>query len=146
MSEAASDELIAATDVADLLVRSGVPFREAHGVVAGLVRTALDSGRPLSELTHEELAAHSEMLAAHAASSSEVLAAGAPGSSRRSPRAAPRRSACRSRSQLARERSIAGKRLRWRGRPATAASKLRSATVALTPTSTIARCSRSRAI
>ncbi len=42
MREAASDELIAATDVADLLVRLGVPFREAHGVVAGLVRTALD--------------------------------------------------------------------------------------------------------
>ena len=44
MREAAADELIAATDVADLLVRLGVPFREAHGVVAGLVRTALDGG------------------------------------------------------------------------------------------------------
>ena len=31
MAEAASDEFIAATDVADLLVREGVPFREAHG-------------------------------------------------------------------------------------------------------------------
>jgi argininosuccinate lyase len=59
---AASDELIAATDVADLLVRRGVPFREAHGVVAGLVRTAVDSSRPLSELTPAELAAHSEVL------------------------------------------------------------------------------------
>ena len=39
MREAAADELIAATDVADLLVRLGMPFREAHGVVAGLVRT-----------------------------------------------------------------------------------------------------------
>ena len=65
MREAASDELIAATDVADLLVRLGVPFREAHGVVAGLVRTALDGGRPLSSLTPSELAAHSETLAAH---------------------------------------------------------------------------------
>jgi argininosuccinate lyase len=63
--EAASDELIAATDLADLLVRLGIPFREAHGVVAGLVRTALDSGRQLSELTADELAAHSELLAAH---------------------------------------------------------------------------------
>ncbi len=59
---AASDELIAATDVADLLVRRGVPFREAHGVVAGLVRSAVDSSRRLSELTVEELAAHSEVL------------------------------------------------------------------------------------
>ena len=45
MRAAASDELIAATDVADLLVRLGMPFREAHGVVAGLVRTAVDCGQ-----------------------------------------------------------------------------------------------------
>ncbi len=73
MSEAASDELIAATDVADLLVRLGVPFREAHGVVAGLVRTAVDGSRPLSALTHDELAAHSETLAAHEADYRTVL-------------------------------------------------------------------------
>ncbi len=73
MSEAASDELLAATDVADLLVRLGVPFREAHGVVAGLVRTALDGDRTLSQLTPEELAAHSGVLAAHAAEFFEVL-------------------------------------------------------------------------
>ncbi|HEV2061738.1 MAG TPA: argininosuccinate lyase, partial [Solirubrobacteraceae bacterium] len=42
MAEAASDELTAATDLADLLVRRGVPFREAHGVVGGLVRAALE--------------------------------------------------------------------------------------------------------
>jgi argininosuccinate lyase len=66
MSAAASDEMLAATDIADLLVAEcGVPFREAHGVVAGLVRTALDSGRQLSGLTKDELAAHSEQLAAH---------------------------------------------------------------------------------
>jgi argininosuccinate lyase len=74
LSDAASDELIAATDVADLLVRLGVPFREAHGAVAGLVRTALDSGRRLSELTTEELAAHSEELAAHGEELTAVLA------------------------------------------------------------------------
>jgi argininosuccinate lyase len=73
LREAASDELIAATDVADLLVRLGVPFREAHGVVAGLVRTALDSGRQLSELTPQELAAHSETLAAHGEELRDVL-------------------------------------------------------------------------
>jgi argininosuccinate lyase len=73
MSEAASDELLAATDVADLLVRLGVPFREAHGVVAGLVRTALDGDRTLSQLTPHDLAEHSELLAAHAAEYQEVL-------------------------------------------------------------------------
>jgi argininosuccinate lyase len=58
LAAASGDEFLAATDVADLLVRKGVPFRESHGVVAGLVRTALESGRPLSALSREELAAH----------------------------------------------------------------------------------------
>ena len=40
----------------------GHPFREAHGVVAGLVRKAVESGRPLSELTRDELAEHSPVL------------------------------------------------------------------------------------
>ncbi len=74
MRLAAADELIAATDVADLLVRLGMPFREAHGVVAGLVRAALDAGKPLSALSAEELAAHSELLAEHAREFGEVLA------------------------------------------------------------------------
>jgi argininosuccinate lyase len=73
MRAAAGDELIAATDVADLLVGLGVPFREAHGVVAGLVRTALEDGRALSQLTVEELAAHSQTLAANEARFREVL-------------------------------------------------------------------------
>ena len=62
MAEAASDDLIAATDVADLLVRRGVPFRESHGVVAGLVREVVTSGRKLSDLSRDELAIHSEHL------------------------------------------------------------------------------------
>ena len=62
MAAAAADEMVAATDVADLLVRKGMPFREAHGVVGGLVRAALESGRTLSELEPRELAAHSELL------------------------------------------------------------------------------------
>jgi argininosuccinate lyase len=62
MADAASDDLIAATDIADLLVRRGVPFRECHGIVAGLVRTAVESGRGLSDLTEEELHAASPHL------------------------------------------------------------------------------------
>ena len=42
LAAAAADEMIAATDVADLLVRRGVPFRQSHGIVAGLVREAVD--------------------------------------------------------------------------------------------------------
>ena len=54
--------MIAAVDVADMLVRRGVPFRQSHGVVAGLVRSAVESGRTLSELSREELAEHSDVL------------------------------------------------------------------------------------
>jgi argininosuccinate lyase len=73
LREAAADELIAATDLADLLVRLGVPFREAHGVVAGLVRAALEDGRQLSQLTGDELRAHSAVLAEHEERFREVL-------------------------------------------------------------------------
>jgi argininosuccinate lyase len=62
LAGAAADEMIAAVDVADMLVRRGVPFRQSHGIVAGLVRTAVSSGRTLSELTRDELARHSEAL------------------------------------------------------------------------------------
>jgi argininosuccinate lyase len=62
LAGAASDEMIAAVDVADMLVRRGVPFRQSHGIVAGLVKQAVDSGRSLSQLTREELARHSDAL------------------------------------------------------------------------------------
>jgi argininosuccinate lyase len=54
--------MLAATEVADLLVRRGVPFREAHGIVGGLVRDAVEQGKSLSDLTPEELAQRSEHL------------------------------------------------------------------------------------
>ncbi len=62
LSSAAGDELLAATEVADLLVRKGMPFRQAHGVVGGLVRDALERGFSLSELSRDDLAVHSDLL------------------------------------------------------------------------------------
>src|SRR6202011_383706 len=62
LAAAAADEFLAATDIADLLVRRGMPFRESHGVVAGLVRSAVEQGKALSELSREELASHSPLL------------------------------------------------------------------------------------
>jgi argininosuccinate lyase len=62
MAAAAADEFPAATDIADMLVRRGVPFRQAHGIVAGLVRYALDNGKKLSELSEDEVRAQSEQL------------------------------------------------------------------------------------
>jgi argininosuccinate lyase len=55
LAAASGDEMLAATEIADLLVRRGVPFREAHGIVGGLVRDAVERGKSLSELTPEEL-------------------------------------------------------------------------------------------
>ncbi len=56
MAAAAADEFPAATDVADMLVRRGVPFRKAHGVVGAVVRGAIDRGKRLSQLSRQELA------------------------------------------------------------------------------------------
>ena len=62
MEVASGDEMLAATEVADLLVRRGVPFREAHGIVGELVRDAVEHGKSLSELTPVELKQRSELL------------------------------------------------------------------------------------
>jgi argininosuccinate lyase len=62
LAQAASDEFLAATDIADMLVRRGVPFREAHRVVGGVVRGAIEQGKSLSELSPRELAEHSPLL------------------------------------------------------------------------------------
>jgi len=62
LEAASGDEMLAATEIADLLVRRGVPFREAHGIVGGLVRDAIERGKPLSGLGEEELRARSEHL------------------------------------------------------------------------------------
>jgi argininosuccinate lyase len=39
-----------ATDVADYLVKKGLPFREAHNIVGKLVKYALQKGKGFSEL------------------------------------------------------------------------------------------------
>jgi argininosuccinate lyase len=49
-AEAVRDPLLLATDLADYLVRKGVPFREAHEVVGKLVGEAARTGTPLNEL------------------------------------------------------------------------------------------------
>jgi argininosuccinate lyase len=62
LAEASADEMLAATEIADLLVRRGVPFREAHGIVGDLVRHALEQGKALSELEAEQVRGFSEHL------------------------------------------------------------------------------------
>src|SRR5215207_9060286 len=55
LASAAEDEFLAATDLADVLVQEGVPFRDAHGLVGGVVRTAIERRKRLSELDDSEL-------------------------------------------------------------------------------------------
>jgi argininosuccinate lyase len=54
MEEAAGGGYALATDLADYLVRKGVPFRDAHKAVASLVAHAQSAGKSLSELALEE--------------------------------------------------------------------------------------------
>ena len=51
-----------ATDVADYLVRKGMPFRTAHGVSAKAVRLALDAGCKLEDLCIEEFKSCSDLI------------------------------------------------------------------------------------
>jgi argininosuccinate lyase len=51
---AASDPSLLATDLADYLVRKGVPFRQAHHAVGAVVATAEKKHKRLSELTLDE--------------------------------------------------------------------------------------------
>jgi argininosuccinate lyase len=50
LAAAVADEALIATDLADELVRRGVPFREAHGAVGRLLRAAEQQGASLASL------------------------------------------------------------------------------------------------
>jgi len=52
---AASDPALLATDLADYLVRKGLPFRQAHHAVGSVVALAERLGKPLDRLTLPEL-------------------------------------------------------------------------------------------
>ncbi|NLG62608.1 MAG: argininosuccinate lyase, partial [Candidatus Cloacimonetes bacterium] len=63
LADAVNDESLVATDIADELVRRGVPFREAHGVVGRLLRAADAAGCSVSELPDAAWgAAHPKLL------------------------------------------------------------------------------------
>jgi len=52
---AVADPALLATDLADYLVRAGVPFREAHHVVGAVVRLAEKKRVPIDRLSHAEV-------------------------------------------------------------------------------------------
>jgi len=63
MLESARRGFATATDLADYLVRKGVPFRDAHEIVGKAVRLGVDSGRDLAEMALTELQQFSPLIA-----------------------------------------------------------------------------------
>jgi argininosuccinate lyase len=63
-ARAVMDPQLLATDLADYLVRRGVPFRTSHEVIGRLVRRAEERGVPLSELALDDYRAEHEAFAA----------------------------------------------------------------------------------
>ncbi|HIJ20205.1 MAG TPA: argininosuccinate lyase [Deltaproteobacteria bacterium] len=55
LEKAVSRGHLAATDLADYLVRKGITFREAHEIVGKMVLSVIDKGKELRELTLEEM-------------------------------------------------------------------------------------------
>ena len=62
MRDAALQGYATATDLADYLVKKGLPFRDAHEVVAKAVRACVDRGIDLAELNITELRAFSALI------------------------------------------------------------------------------------
>ena len=57
MYRSASQGYTNATDAADYLVKKGVPFRDAHGIIGQLVLYGIGQGKAIEEMTLEELRA-----------------------------------------------------------------------------------------
>jgi argininosuccinate lyase len=62
MRQAALEGFATATDLADYLVKKGMPFRDAHEVVAHAVKAGVESGRDLAEFSLAELQAFSHTI------------------------------------------------------------------------------------
>jgi argininosuccinate lyase len=62
MAEAALRGFSTATDLADYLVRKGIPFRDSHEVVGNAVAYGIRSGKDLSEMTLAELQQFSDRI------------------------------------------------------------------------------------
>jgi len=55
---AASDPLLLATDLADYLVKNGVPFRQAHELVGQAVAVSVETKKPLDQLDLTQISKH----------------------------------------------------------------------------------------
>lgn len=62
MREASTHGYALATDIAEYLVRKGMPFREGHEVVGRIVRFAIEEKKDLNELSIEEMRGFSPLI------------------------------------------------------------------------------------
>ena len=62
MREAALRGFSTATDLADYLVRKGIPFRDCHEIVGHAVKYGVDSGKDLAEMSLDELRRFSDQI------------------------------------------------------------------------------------
>jgi argininosuccinate lyase len=63
MQQAMADSYVLATDLADYLVRKGLPFRQAHDIVGKLVRYAISKGKGFQKLSLDEYRGFSPLFA-----------------------------------------------------------------------------------
>ena len=66
MAEAAADPMLLATDLAEILVRKAIPFREAHEVVGQIVGHCTREGIDLRSLSHSDMQSFHEAFEAGA--------------------------------------------------------------------------------
>ena len=64
MKAATEDGFLTATDIAEYLVKKGMPFREAHSVTGGLVKNCIDMKKTLSDLKLGEMKKYSKLIGA----------------------------------------------------------------------------------
>ncbi len=74
MAKATCAGFLTATDIAEYLVKKGMPFREAHGVTGRIVSYCTDKGRTLEQLEVNELKGFSKLIGKDI---SECITAGA---------------------------------------------------------------------
>ncbi len=63
MKRAAENGFLTATDIAEYLVRKGMPFREAHAVTGRIVRYCIDNKIALMDMSMQQLGRFSELIA-----------------------------------------------------------------------------------
>jgi argininosuccinate lyase len=101
MAEQASDPQMLATDLAEYLAVRGVPFREAHGIVARLMKHCAEKGVSVAAMPLAELRSHSETFQADVA---KILSARASADLKSSPGGTSPEQVAKRAAQLAKER------------------------------------------